>query len=82
MCIRDRAPSEPWEQPRRAKLHQKHFHTVRLGPFHIMHLGTLKDLYGPQKGSFWLQKALLGVLEVLRGRGEPNLVPTAPHWPT
>ena len=34
-----------------------------------MHLGPLKDLYGPQKGSFWLRKVLLGALEVLGGRG-------------
>ena len=46
-----------------------------------MHLGPLKDLYGPQKGSFWPQKALLGAPEVLEGPWGPDLVPTAPHWP-
>ena len=45
-----------------------------------MHLGPLKDLYGPQKGSFWLQKALLGAPEVLGGPWGPDLVPTAPNW--
>ena len=52
-----------------------------VGRIHIMHLGPLKDLYGPQKGSFWLQKALLGAPEVLGGPWGPDLVPTAPHWP-
>merc|ERR1712218_236398 len=40
-----------------------------VGRIHIMHLGPLKDLYGPQKGSFWLQKALLGALRSSEGRG-------------
>ena len=46
-----------------------------------MHLGPLKDLYGPQNGSFWLQKALLGAPEVLGGpwgaRFGPNCSPLA-----
>ena len=52
-----------------------------MGCIHTMCLGPLKDLYGPQKGSFWPQKALLGAPEVLEGPWGPDLVPTAPHWP-
>ena len=45
-----------------------------------MHLGPLKDLYGPQKGSFWPQKALLGAPEVLGCLGGLDLVLTAAAW--
>ena len=45
------APSEPREQPRRAKWHQKHFRTVRLGGTHSYHaLGPLKGPLRPPKG--------------------------------
>ena len=47
------APSEPREQPRRAKLHQKHFHTVRLGRTHPYHA------LGPLKGPLWPPKGLV-----------------------
>ena len=47
------APSEPREQPRRAKLHQKHFHTVRLGWTHPYHA------LGPLKGPLWPPKGLV-----------------------
>ena len=73
------APSEPWEQPNCIK--NTSTQCAWVGRIHIMHLGPLKDLYGPQKGSFWLQKALLGAPEVLGGPWRPDLVPTAPHWP-
>merc|ERR1712077_184632 len=49
-----------------------------VGRIHIMHLGPLKDLYGPQKGSFWLQKALLGAPVVLRGPRGARFGPNCP----
>merc|ERR1712218_59047 len=49
-----------------------------VGGIHTMHLGPLQDLYGPQKGSFWLQKALLGAPEVLGGPREARFGPSCP----
>ena len=59
------APSEPWEQPKRAEWHQKHFHTVCLCETHPFHaLGSLK---GPLQLPKWLVLAPKGPFGGPRG---------------
>ena len=78
------APSEPRGWPRRVVWHPKHFHTVYLGATHPYHAlgplnGPLRHSWGPQKGSFRAQMALLGAPKVLGGprgaRFGPNCLP-------
>ena len=69
------APSEPREQPRRAKLHQKHFHTVRLGGTHPYHaLGPLKGPLRPPKGLVLAPKGPFG------GLGGPRRATGSQIW--
>ena len=69
------APSEPWEQPRRAKWHQKHFHTVRLGGTHPYHaLGPVQGPLRPPKGLVLAPKG------PVRGPGGPQGAAGSQIW--
>ena len=77
------APSEPRGWPRRVVWHPKHFHTVYLGATHPYHAlgplnGPLRHSWGPQKGSFRTQMALLGAPEVLGGPRGARFGPDCP----